>query len=83
MTHHSRVEVAALAGVDLDRGRAGGADAVGVVRGLLVALDDRDRQRPLSASMVRTSSVVLPAPGLETRLSARMRAAGECARLCG
>jgi hypothetical protein len=41
---HRRVEVAALAGVDLDGRRAGGADAVGVVRGLLVALDDTDRQ---------------------------------------
>ena len=37
--HHGRVEMAALAGVDLDRGRAGGADAVGVEAGLLVALD--------------------------------------------
>jgi len=31
------VEVAALAGVDLDRRRAGGANALGVVRGLLIA----------------------------------------------
>ncbi len=42
--HHARVEVAALAGVDLQRGRAGRADALGVVGGLLVALDHRDRQ---------------------------------------
>ena len=41
---HRRVKVAALAGVHLDRGRAGRADAVGVVRGLLVALDDTQRQ---------------------------------------
>ena len=40
---HRRVEMAAPAGVDLDGRRAGGADAVGVVRGLLVALDDTDR----------------------------------------
>ena len=43
--HHGRVEVAALAGVDLDRGRAGGADALGVEGGLLVAFDHRHRQR--------------------------------------
>ena len=42
--HHRRVEVATLAGVDLDRGRAGGADAVGVEAGLLVAFDHRDVQ---------------------------------------
>jgi len=42
--HHGRVEVATLAGVDLDRGGAGGADAVGVEAGLLVALDHRDVQ---------------------------------------
>jgi hypothetical protein len=42
--HHRCVQVAALAGVDLDRRRAGGADAVGVVRGLLVAFDHRQRQ---------------------------------------
>jgi hypothetical protein len=40
---HVRVEVAALAGVHLDGLRAGGADALGVVAGLLVALDHRQR----------------------------------------
>ena len=40
---HVRVEVAALAGVHLDRLGAGGADALGVVAGLLVALDHRQR----------------------------------------
>ena len=38
---HGRVEVAARAGVDLDHLAARGADAVGVQRGLLVALHDR------------------------------------------
>ena len=42
MADHVGVEVAALAGVDLHRRGAGGADAVGVVAGLLVALDHRD-----------------------------------------
>jgi hypothetical protein len=42
--HHGGVQVATLAGVDLDGRRAGGADAVGVVRGLLVALDHGQRQ---------------------------------------
>ena len=44
---HMRVEVTALAGVDLDRRRAGRPDALGVVRGLLVAFDHRDRQPAL------------------------------------
>ncbi len=39
---HVAVEVAALAGVDLQRRHAGGADALGVVGGLLVAFDDVD-----------------------------------------
>jgi hypothetical protein len=49
---HVGVEVAALAGVDLDGRRAGGADALGVVAGLLVAFDHRHRALPLSISMV-------------------------------
>ena len=46
--------------------RAGGADAVGVVRGLLVALDHRQRQLGVllqQARMVAHSSVVLPSRG--------------------
>ena len=41
---HGGVEVAALAGVDLQRRRAGGADALGIDAGLLVAFDHRHRQ---------------------------------------
>ncbi|OIQ98697.1 hypothetical protein GALL_191970 [mine drainage metagenome] len=41
---HLRVEMAAAAGVDLDRAGAGGADPLGVAVGLLVALDHCDRQ---------------------------------------
>ncbi len=41
---HLRVEVAALAGVDLDRWCAGRADAVGVEAGLLVTFDHRNRE---------------------------------------
>ena len=40
---HVAVEMAALAGVDLQRRDAGCPDAFGVVGGLLVALDDADR----------------------------------------
>jgi hypothetical protein len=47
MADHMRVEVAALAGIDLHRRRAGRADAFGVAAGLLVALDDGDRQLSL------------------------------------
>jgi hypothetical protein len=39
--------VAALAGIDLQRGDTGGANPLGVVGGLLVALDDADRHLPL------------------------------------
>ena len=41
LRHHWCVQVAALAGIDLDGGRAGGADAVGIEAGLLIALDHR------------------------------------------
>ena len=40
---HLRVEMAALAGIDLQRGDARGANPLGVEVGLLVALDHRDR----------------------------------------
>ena len=43
MPDHVRVEMAALAGVDLDCRNARRPDAVGVVGRLLVALDDRER----------------------------------------
>ena len=39
----------ALAGVDLDGRRAGRADALGVIGGLLVALDHRQRQTSMQA----------------------------------
>ena len=42
MAEHVRIEMAALAGIDLQRRCAGGADAVGVAVGLLVALDHGD-----------------------------------------
>ena len=41
---HMRVEMAALAGVDLQRRRAGRPNALGVVGCLLIALDDEDRK---------------------------------------
>jgi hypothetical protein len=44
LRYHGRVQVAALAGVDLDGGCAGGADAVGIEAGLLVALDHQHVQ---------------------------------------
>ncbi len=39
LRHHGRVQMAALAGIDLNRWRTGGADAVGIKTGLLVAFD--------------------------------------------
>ena len=44
LVHHGGVEVAALARVDLNGLRAGGADTVSVVRRFLIALDHRNRQ---------------------------------------
>ena len=41
---HGRVQMAAFAGVDLNGGRTGCADAVGIKAGLLVALDHGDGQ---------------------------------------
>ena len=54
----------------------GRPDPLGVEDGLLVALDHADRPARASA-MVRSSSVVLPAPGELIRLSARDAALGE------
>ena len=66
------------------RRNAGCADAFGIVAGLLVALDHGDRQlAPSSSSIVATSSVVLPEPGLETRFSARMPPASKQAAVGG
>ena len=39
--NHLRIEMAALAGIDLNRRRAGGADARGIVDRLLIAFNDR------------------------------------------
>ena len=44
---HVRVEVAAFAGVDLQRWHTGGADALGVVGSLLITFDDLDGDRVL------------------------------------
>ena len=71
--HHVGVEVAAGAGVDLHHAarpsrRIRSASSVG----LLVALDDGDRPLVASSRIVRSSSVVLPAPGELIRLRARM-----------
>jgi hypothetical protein len=44
MPHHMTVEVAPLAGVDLDRGSTRRADAVSVLTGLLIAFDHGNRE---------------------------------------
>ncbi len=44
LRHHGRVQVATLAGIDLDGRGTGGADTVGVEAGLLVALNHRHCQ---------------------------------------
>ena len=49
LSHHVGIQMTALAGIDLQRGCAGGADARGIVVGLLVALDHGERQACRSA----------------------------------
>lgn len=80
VTHHMRVEMAAFAGIDLDRRRAGGADALGIVRGLLVTLDHRDRAARQEIADDADKERGFPAPGLETRFSASRPAAASRAR---
>ena len=46
-SYHAGIQMAALSGVDLQGRCAGGANAVGIMRGLLVALDDRRRNPTL------------------------------------
>jgi hypothetical protein len=50
LAHHVGIQMAALAGVDLQRGCAGGANARGIVVGLLVAFDHRERQAAIQRS---------------------------------
>jgi len=72
MSHHVGIEMAALAGIDLNRGHAGGTDAVGVETGLLITLDDCDPGlvlEPLDSAGEQRS---LARTGLDTRLSAKM-----------
>jgi hypothetical protein len=44
MSDHMRIQVATLAGVDLDSRRTRRTNPVRIVRGLLVAFDDRNRE---------------------------------------
>ena len=81
MADHVRVQMAALSRIDLDGWRAGGADALRVIGGLLVAFDHGDRKPVLERLDRRTSRLVLPEPGLETRLRANSRLAANARRL--
>ena len=69
---HVGFEMAAGAGVDLHGRRAGGADALAVVGGRLVALDDEQLQLAAEVADGAFEQRVLPAPGELTRLSARI-----------
>ena len=69
-------EMAAFAGIDLDRRRARGADAFRIVRSLLVAFDHRDRNTAAERlNRPDQEKIVFPEPGLETMLSANTRPA--------
>jgi hypothetical protein len=83
VANHVRVEMTALAGIDLHRRRAGGADPFGVAAGLLVALDDGDRQSVLQQLDGAAQQVVFPEPGLDTRLRAKIPCSSKRRRFCG
>ena len=79
LRHHGGIQMAAFAGVDLNGGGAGGTDAVGIKTGLLVAFNHRHHPRIAHRETLAgtacgiqltagSTSVVLPEPGLDTRL---------------
>ena len=70
--HHMPIQVTSLAGIDLQRLHTGGTDALGVVDGLLIPSITLSSSSLFSSFIVRVSSIVLPEPGLDTRLSARI-----------
>ena len=79
---HLRVEMTPRARVDLYRARSGGADTFGVEQRFLVTFDHRHRPMAPSSRIVRSSRVVLPAPGELVTLNARIsRSASHC-RFC-
>ena len=83
VVHHLRVEVAGVAGGDLHRRHAAGADA----RRRRSRWRGRPRSRRraarrASARIVASSSEVLPAPGDDIRLSASTPCPSKCSRLC-
>ena len=78
---HVRVEMASLAGVDLHGAHTGRADALGVARGLLVALDHGDREPALEVVDRAHQERGFPDPGLETKLSASVCRPARYARL--
>ena len=51
VSHHVPVEMAALPRVDLQCARTGRANSLGVIGGLLIALDDRHRELGLCAQV--------------------------------
>ena len=74
---HMRIEMAALAGVDLHRARAGCADALGIVAGLLIAFDHADQvalaQRPYRLHQQRR----LARPGTGDQIEREYAALGQ------
>ena len=83
VVHHVSVEVASLSRGDLYGRNALGANALRVVFGFEVAFDNGDAKNlSPTASMVASSRLVLPDPGEDIRLTARMPRRSRCSRLC-
>jgi len=74
LCHHRRVEVAAFAGVDLNRRNAGGTDAFGIQTGLLVTFDHRQRQVGLTLAQGREGGA--PQRGFASPCARRWRMRG-------
>jgi hypothetical protein len=72
MADHVRVEMAALAGIDLQCGNAGRANSFGVATGLLVALDDGHRQPRLQQLDGAAEQAGLSRTGAGNQLSAKI-----------
>lgn len=71
MVDAMRIKITGAAGIDLQRGGAGGPGAVGVVFGLLVTFNEAIRIRSFKVLMLSTSKGVLPAPGLKAKFNTK------------
>ena len=74
---HMGIEVAASSGVDLDRRHAGGADALGIVGGFLVALDNTNWNRLAQRPRGRHQERRLARPRARQQIECEQAVVGE------